>query len=645
MKKTTLVSLCFFTVFTLTRASVLPISLNEQVRQSAAVFRGTVASVHSYVSPSDGFIYTRTALRVDETFKGKLPPMVQLVHRGGEVGGRGEANDLSPQFKVGEERLIFVGRRTDGTLFARRGDAGAIKLAAVAPNSGVRSGSAGEMILEQLRAMTVGGNLPGGDLNDQAGAVENISPENNPTPLTTPSSLATNLMVGSDGIPARFLQPDRAENIPYYVDADYLPSGITLTQALNAVQSALAAWTNVTSLRYQFMGVQSFGEAAGNVPVSDGRLLIQLHDHYNSIGGGGTLGVGGHGWVIANTPSGWTTGGNVRGSDFHKVTGGSVAILNTSSFFTGNPTNLAEVLCHEIGHTIGLGHSSEDPSETNPLLSQAIMYYTAHGNGRGAALNQWDINVVRQVHPQTNLPPWCCDRVLDAIHSPVAFTTPGVNAVEMRGYELEAKPLTFIAADQSSINGSFSVTTNGIVTYQPFGWYGSDSARLDPAGNSYWDMIFARWSDGMNASPFATLRVVSLLSDYYGEGIPDSWRLAYFGSANPSAGPNRHATNDFDGDGFNNITEFRLGSNPADKNSNLRLLTSPTNLQWLAKGYEVYELSSSTNLHDWARWGNPITPTNFVPGTDIFNLTNSIGIVTNVANGGPLRFFRLFKVQ
>jgi hypothetical protein len=621
-------------------SSLLPVTTDQQIQMSAAIFRGTVLSIQSYQDSADGQIYTRTVLRVEEAFKGKLPPLVKLVHRGGIVGDRGELDGFSPQFKAGEERLLLVARRADGKLYAARGDASALRL----PTGSISTTAAasaefavGQALLLDLRKRTLGGVISGSDVTDQAASSQDLTTSvypNGPQPLVNPSSTATNLIVGSDGIPARFILPDRAEPIPYLIDADYLPAGITQPQAVTAVQTALAAWTNVTSLRYQFAGVQSFGVAAPNVGASDGVLRIQLHDHYGYItngSGGDTLGLGGHGWTILNTSGGWTTGGNVIGNDFHKATYGYVVLQQTNTTMQSLST-FTEVLTHEIGHTIGLAHSSQNPNEPNPILNQAIMYYLAHADGRGATLNSFDINVSRQIHPPTNTPPYCYDRVMDVVTSPIRpINVPGVNSVQARGYDLQTTNPAFATTEATTINGVFSAV-NSSITYVPNGYF-PQSSRLDPAGTSSYDRIYARHSDGVNASPYARIRVISFNPDSSSEGIPDAWRTTYFGSPDPSAGPNRHANDDFDGDGYSNLQEYLLGSDPTDNTSNLRITSfNPTNIEWQAKGYEVYELYSSTDLAAWTRAINPVTP------------TNSVGTAASFTNGGPRQIFRLQKV-
>jgi hypothetical protein len=129
------------------------------------------------------------------------------------------------------------------------------------------------------------------------------------------------------------------------------------------------------------------------------------------------------------------------------------------------------------------------------------------------------------------------------------------------------------------------------------------------------------------------VKVISFSPDAYSEGIPDAWRLSYFGNVDPSVGSNHHAADDADGDGFSNLQEFLLGSNPTNSTSNLRITSfNTTNIQWQAKGYEIYELYSSTNLATWSRAINPIVP------------TTSVGTATSFTNGSPRQFFRLQRV-
>jgi hypothetical protein len=609
---------------------LLPTTFDENFQNAAAVFRGTVLETTAYKNPADGLIYTRTLFRVDEAFKGKYPAVIKLVHRGGEVDGVGMTDDLSPKFVAGEECVLFVSRRGDGTLFASQGEASVVKLP---KNQPLLAGSAN--ILNRLRAQTVPAKASGADVTDQA---VNVLPDGfRIAPSGDNSGASTNgLLADSSGIPIRFPAPDRGEPIPYIVDATFLPAGMTLPQALTAVSNALTAWSSASSFKFIFAGTNNFGQASPTINATDGIFRIQLHDAYNYITQANVLGEGGSYYTVGLLANaGWGTGGRVINMEFNKGLCGYVVLKHTNPFME-NLASFTEVLTHEIGHVLGLAHSSE--VQTNDTtLANSIMYFQAHGDGRGASLNSYDTNVIRTVHP-FNTPPYAYNRYMDITTSPFgAPNVTGINSVELRGYDLQSTNLT-LATNNASANpaiGSFSLTGN-ILKFTAVGYY--SDARVDPAANAFYEIIYARFSDGTNASPYISISTLSHNPDTTNpsDGIPDAWMTANFGHSAPGAGDKSRASDDADGDKLTNLQEYIAGMNPTNSTSAQRITLISTNvLQWQAKAYELYEIQSSTNLAstNWTRFGNPVMP------------TTATGSFTNPYNpAAPRLFFRVQKV-
>ena len=72
--------------------------------------------------------------------------------------------------------------------------------------------------------------------------------------------------------------------------------------------------------------------------------------------------------------------------------------------FNANPRRAHdEIMTHELGHALGIGHSCADDASgpCNDLTGEAIMRALAHGDGRGGALNRDDRNAVRFLYPLT----------------------------------------------------------------------------------------------------------------------------------------------------------------------------------------------------------------------------------------------------
>lgn len=569
----------------------LPEDESVQFDESRAVVKAEVVSSEPYLTET-GVIRTRFVLRVIETYKGDAPATFEVTSTGGKMGTQITHDSLSLQFKTGKSYVLLLTKEADGSW-------------STVPHRAFHAPPDRPEIAKFFRGKARG---PKPKLVTAA-AAEAPALETKTTQANSglPSSVVTSTgyIHDSNGHPVRFTSCDGSIPIPYIVDIDpaKLPSGMDQAGALAAVQEALNAWAATSSLSFRFIGTQSFGTAAGSIAATDKTLRIQLHDTYNFITNSSVLGVGGGNSTV---DASIFYGGKIGTQGFQERNRPYVT-LNHRAAFMANVANFKQVLTHELGHALGLAHSSENSSEPNAILKGATMYWVASNDGRGTNLTLYDQDRIAFGYPTTNRPPYTADRTLPGITASLLSSLPavlGCNQIQLKAVDYEGATLTPTLVGTENVSGAITLTGN-ILKYTPSAnFLDSLLTELQISQGYHYGKAMVQFTDGTNLSRVAVCQVSSIYQDTTpSDGLPDSWMIANFGTKTVgTVGSGRHPNDDPDKDGLTNRMEFYLRTNPNSAASGKLTTTydsATRSLVFTPQRFAPYVIEASTNLTTW----------------------------------------------
>ncbi|HEX5718346.1 MAG TPA: fibronectin type III domain-containing protein [Thermoanaerobaculia bacterium] len=410
LKATFLFSILFLfaAVHTVSATSVLPIQDSALADQAAVIAEGTVtgAGPAAAFSSGTGRPATEYRLRVERALKGDVQGG-SLVLR---VPGGRAANGLvlkiwgAPELRIGERALVFLVPNGDGTYGPLHLALGTFhELRSEGRRLAVRDLSE----VYEVHEAGAAGNSSGGvrDLErfgswlaDRAAGVQREADYFVPAPRM---GVAWEAFTYLQGIKQRWLEFDRGEDVPWRAHAAGqvgFPGG-----GFAEFQAALQAWNDdpATNIRYRYDGTTTVANGFKNF---DQNNVILFHDaHGEAPGsfscptpgrGSGVLAIGGT-WInVSTTPA--------------TIEAGDIVINDNAICWFTNSERMKQIYGHELGHTLGLGHSCGDDvsgpcdPKQNKDKADALMRATAHNDNRGAVLQKDDKAGVLSLYPDPN---------------------------------------------------------------------------------------------------------------------------------------------------------------------------------------------------------------------------------------------------
>lgn len=373
----------------------------ELTRSSRLIVQGKVRALASQRTGED--IHTYVDVDVARVLKGRIGnDRIVLRQLGGTVEDVTLGIDGAPTFKPGEEVLLFLDTWPDGALRVAHLFMGKYDI-----QRDARTGKARVVrqvdedvvhLVENRRSKDV---THAADLSSFQKKIARILREQGDGDLWTAAvvevpddapasrsgrglSSATEpfVLLNDNGVFRRWFEPDSGQAVGFWFNLTQAPNG----NAHNSLVNALNAWNNVetSKLVLSFAGyatsVGFFADFLSTISFEDPRGQLQDPNPFDCSGI-----VAGSAYVRRNNAA-----REVNRQIFYQILESDIVFNNgwtagSCPLFLDDPTTriIEEVAAHELGHSIGLGHSNL--ATRSPGLDP-IMRSTVHNNGRGALL-------------------------------------------------------------------------------------------------------------------------------------------------------------------------------------------------------------------------------------------------------------------